>query len=438
MPRFLVRSPQYRPLMDGDSTPLGDVQVSQDGNEWAVIDVDDEQTLVDAVNDGRVVEYKPESVLHILGTMRPKVPAIKRFGDVYFNPSSIANRMGLDFPTWGITPEWQNIVQSGREIIVGVADTGRPSPAAMEAHAPGVEVIHVWGGEDRHGHQTACVLRIVGKKGVLNKARRIVTATALPGAGGAGTTTDIVNAIRALRNWRGANGERVSVISLSLGMDARDGVIDREIIDTQNQGVICSAAMGNSGWNIRSTGTPAAVCLFAWGATTFGGNQPAIFTTGGSNLPEETATGPGEDVGLAHLDGGYGDGDGTSFSNPVGAGTIAGSLAAGWSVSKIKEYYQSHQRAFNPQRRVGLLQLNASDFGEVNNPMPEVDHYFDEITWRAQEMDMRIAQSQNFRQALENGTMTWDNLFNDNLGPGRDLMREITELAQSGKASAAV
>lgn len=344
--------------------------------------------------------------------------------------------MGLDFPVWGITPEWQEIVQSGREIIVGVADTGRPTAAAMEAHAPGVQVIHVYGGEDRHGHQTACVLRIVGTKGVLNRARRIVTATALPGAGGAGTTSDIVNAIRALRNWRGPNGERVSIISLSLGMDGRDGVIDREIIDTQNQGVICSAAMGNSGWYIKSTGTPAAVCLFAWGATTFDGSQPASFSTGGSNLPEEKGTGPGKDVGLAHLDGGYGVGDGTSFSNPVGAATVAGGLGVGWTTSQILEYYQTHQKSFSPPRRVGLLQLNAADFGEVTMPGPNVDHFFDEIIWRAQEMDNRLAQAQNFREALQNGTMDWDSLFNQSLGPSRDLMREITELANSGKVAA--
>lgn len=432
MPKFLVRSPQFRPLSDGDATPLGNIEVSQPGNEWTVIDVDDEQTLVDALNNGDIVDYKPESVLTVPpNEMHPK--ADTTFWGVVVRPHTLENRMGMDYPVWGITPEWQDIMDQSGDVIVGVADTGRPTAAAMEAHAPGVELIHVYGGEDTHGHQTACVLRIVGPRGVLRNAKKIVTAQALPN--GSGTTTDIVNSIRALRNWRGPNGERVSVISLSLGMDGRDGVIDREIIDTQNQGIICSAAMGNSGWNIRATGTPAAVCLFAWGATTFNGRQPASFSTGGSNLPEETATGPGENVGLAHLDGGYGTGSGTSFSNPTGAGVVAALSRYGWTVTQIKEYIKTHQIPFNPPRRVGLLKINVEDFQNGGGEVPgETDKYFDEIIWRAKEMDTRLAQAQNFREALQNGTMDWDTLFNSSLGPGRDLMREIGELANSGKA----
>lgn len=438
MAKYLVRAPQFRPLTDGDVSPVGEVVISQDGNEWTLQEVDDETILRQAQNQGDISDYKPESILTVLGEIHPKAePEMWGNGkgrSTKRKVEALENRMGVDFPTWGITPEWQDIVGDGTEIIVGVADTGRVPQAAMDAHAPGVEFIHVWGGDDKHGHQTACVLRIIGRNGVLNRARRIVTAQALPGANGAGTTQDIVNSIRALRNWRGPQGERVKVISLSLGMDQRDGVIDREIIDTQNEGVICSAAMGNSGWNIRSTGTPAAVCLFSWGATNFDGSQPASFSTGGSNLPEEDGTGPGENVGLAHLDGGYGTGNGTSFSNPVGAATIAGGLAVGMTVNAIKEYYGTHQKAFNPARRVGLLQLNAIDYAGGNTvPNPETSKFFDEIIWRAQEMDTRLAQAQNFREALQNGTMSWDNLFNSSLGPGRDLMREVVELANSGK-----
>lgn len=433
MAKYLVRSSQFRALSDGDSTSLGNIEISQPGNEWSLIEVDDEQKLQDAMSNGDIIEFKPESILTIpADEIHPKVepemwgkgkPGIVR---------TLENRMGLDFPTWGITPEWQDIIDSRGEIIVGVADTGKPTEAARNAHFPNVEVIHVWGGEDRHGHQTACVSRIVGPRAVLRNARRVVTTQALPGQGGSGTTTDIVNAIRALRNWRGSNGERVSVISLSLGMDGRDGVIDREIIDTQNQGVICSSAMGNSGWNIKATGTPAAVCLFAWGATTFDGRQPASFSTGGCNLPEETAPGPGENVGLAHLDGGYGTGSGTSFSNPVGAAIVAALLKYGWTIGQIKEYCRTHQIPFNPARRVGLLQLNVNDFIGVE-PMPDTNYYFDEIIWRQQEMDARLAQVQSARTQIENGLISWDTVFNDVLGPGRDLCRESVELANSGK-----
>jgi hypothetical protein len=77
--------------------------------------------------------------------------------------------------------------------------------------------------------------------------------------------------------------------------------------------------------------------------------------------------------------------------------------------------------------------LDSADFGTVEDGMDK-NHYFDEIIWRAQEMDGRIANAQNARAAIERGEMSWEELFSASLGPGRDLMREIAELGVSGKA----
>lgn len=437
MAKYMVRAPQFRPMSDGDSTSLGTIEISQPGNSWALVeitgtDTEVQQKINDAITQGQIIDFKPESTLYPLGVVYPPLRESRRFG--ILGARAVENRMGLDFSTIGITPEWQEIVQAASERIVAVCDTGRVPEAARDAHMPHVELIHVYGGNDTHGHSTACVSRIIGTRGVLNQRRRLITAQALPN--GSGTTTDIVNAIRAARNWRGPNGERVSVISLSLGMDGRDQIIDREIIDTQNQGVVCVAAIGNSGWNLSAAGTPVAVCNIGVGATVFDGTAPANFSSGGCNFVEETGPSPGQDVGLAHLDGGYGLGAGSSFSCPVIAAVTAGMLSLGWTITEINRYLLENQRAFNPPRRRGLIQLHIEDFRSENGgtPMPDTDHYFDEIKWRAQEMDNRLAQAQNFREALQNGTMDWDTLFNSNLGPGRDLMREIAELSVSGKA----
>lgn len=436
MVKYLVRSPQFRPLTDGDETPLGRVEFSQEGNEWTLVDIEGDELEVNqkinqAIENGQITDFQRESILTVQGVIDPPVKQSKRFG--ILGARQVENRMGLDFTTSGITAQWQDAVQKKSMIIVGVADTGRVPEAARAAHMQNVELIHVYGGNDTHGHQTACVSRIVGNRGVLNKARRLITAQALPN--GRGTTSDIVGAIRAIYNWRGANGERVSVLSLSLGMDGRDPIIDREILDVQAGGMKCVAAMGNSGWGIRSTGTPAAVCLFNAGATLFDGSAPAVFSTGGCNLPEETGAGPGQDVGLAHLDGGYGNGSGTSFSCPVLAALVAGMLDYGWTVSQIKEYLQSRQRPFIPPRRVGCIKLNAEDFGESEKPpVADINALMDEIIWRNQEVDARIEVAQLAREAIQNGTMTWEQLYGTELGPIRDLMREAIAIAQSGKA----
>jgi hypothetical protein len=308
--RFLVRAPLLRPLMDGDQSPLGEVAISQDGNEWAVLDIDGTPEeavakLAAAQRQGRVAAFQPENTFHALGTVTP----------------TDDNWMGRDFPICGVTPEWQAAVDGGAEVVLAIADTGAPPQAARDAHFSDVEIINVYGGQDAHGHSTFCISRMVGPRGVLPRCRKVICAQALPN--GQGTTTTVVQAIRA------AAAARPHVLSLSLG-GPRDPVIDREIQDAQAHGVPCSAAMGNDGWNARA-GSPVAVCRYGWGATTFDGTAPAVFSQGGCNLPEETGALPGQDVGGAHLDGGYGRGSGTSFSCPVGSAIVGAARKKGWA-----------------------------------------------------------------------------------------------------------
>lgn len=315
MVRFLVQSPRFRMLTDGDQTPLGDIVVSQPNNDWSVIEVDDEHDaavakLIEAQRAGRIVSFQPENVFKPMGVVFPQRALAEE------------NIMGYDFPTIGLTTEWQNAVDGGVDVTLAIADTGTPPYAAAAAHFPDVAIENVYGGEDTHGHETFCTSRMVGPRGALPRCRRLLSAQALPN--GSGTTTTVVQAIRAL--WQ----RNPRVISLSLG-GSRDAVIDGEINQAQGHGVPCSAAMGNSGWN-AIVGSPAAVARYAWGASTFDGGQPAVFTTGGCNWPQEAGAIPGQDVGGAHLDGGYGRGSGTSFSCPVGSAIVGAARSKGWSI----------------------------------------------------------------------------------------------------------
>lgn len=305
--RFLVRSPALRPLEIGDQLARYLVLATQADNEWAVVELPDAATAQALQTAGAILEYRPEATYEPLGYL-------------LVEPFQVENVMGIDFPTIGITPAWQAAVDYGRDVVLGIADTGMPPAAARAAHFPDVELVNVYGGADTHGHSTACISRMVGPRGVLPECRKVLVAQALPN--GSGSTTTVTQAIRALRE-AGAD-----VISLSLG-GPDDPVINREVEDAQARGVPCSAAMGNDGWNARA-GSPARVARYAWGATTFDGSRPASFTTGGCNLLEEEAAIPGEQVGVAHLDGGYGRANGTSFSCPVGSAIVAALRKKGW------------------------------------------------------------------------------------------------------------
>lgn len=306
MANWLVRHRVFRTASEGDTTPIGPIVITPENSDWAVVDVQDEATLKALIESGDV-EAMPENTFKPLGEIQP----------------TDTNIMGNDFPVIGVTPEWQASVDGGKDCVIGICDTGHPTQAAHDAHFPGVDIVPVFGTTDTHGHETFCVSRMVGPRGVLPACSKVISAQALPN--GSGSTTTVVQALRACR---GAT-PRPDVISLSLG-GPRDPVIDAEVQACTAAGVPCSVAIGNDGPG-ASIGTPAAVAPYVWGATTFDGQAPASFSTGGCNLPEETAAIPGDNVGGAHLDGGYGIGSGTSFSCPVGSALVAAYVRKGYT-----------------------------------------------------------------------------------------------------------
>jgi hypothetical protein len=354
--RFLVRSPQVKAMDAGDAlhthayrgvpTSLT-VTASQPGNEYAIVSIeaDDDQhaeAKMQAIKaDGVIEHYEQEPEYHPLG----------------FVGAAEENTMGQDFPLVGVTPEWQAAVNYGEGLIIGLADTGEPPQAARDAFFSETPWAIALPGADTVGHGTACASRIAGIHGVLPKAG-LVFACALPG--GRGTTTTVVAAVRALAD------ARVSIISMSLG-GTTDPVMDGEIIRAEQMGVVCSAAAGNDGWS-ATPGSPARACQFIWGATTLDGSAPAGFSSGGCNWELETGAIPGDNVGLAHLDGGYGVGSGTSFACPVGSALVAAALPIRDKLGSLQSYFKSHQIPFEPAHKRGRIMVQLSDFDEAAPP----------------------------------------------------------------------
>lgn len=300
MPNYVIESAQIVPLVSGDvlrfeNTAIGlQVLASIPGSPVASIslglpDQQSENFLAEMQKRGEIISFREEHVDY------------KPLGAVIHVSQ---NTMGEQFEVCGATDWWVEKVGSGAGQVMGIADTGAPPQAARDAY--NLQGESVYGGEDSHGHATACSSIAGGAYGVL-PALKFKWAQALPN--GSGSETTVANAIRALAD------AGCDIINLSLG-GSLSGLIDAAVAYAQAKGIPCGAAAGNSGPGAQ-IGSPARACMFVWGATTRDGRASASFSSGGNNWPEQTGAVPGENVGVAHLDGGYGVGSGTSFAAPM-------------------------------------------------------------------------------------------------------------------------
>jgi hypothetical protein len=309
------------------------------------------------------------------------------------------------FPTVGIPKD------ALLDVCMGIADTGTPPAAAQDGPLSEYTITSLDGATDTVGHATACVSCMF--------ARRIVCAQALPN--GSGSESSIARAIRALADY-----PEVKVINLSLGFPGqnppRSVIIDGAVAYTQSKGILCGAAAGNSGWN-AGVGSPQAVCDFVWGASTLDGSAPATFSSGGSNWDIETGAIPGQGVGVAHLDGGYGLADGTSFSAPLGNSlALAMYERNAWLPNTIRGYVAEHMRAYSPPRKRGLVVVNADDLGLGAESPGTSPGWRDEIDGIASEV-WRIANDAQLE--ADNGNL-WAGV--NGLGPVKDYMDQIKAL----------
>jgi hypothetical protein len=224
----------------------------------------------------------------------------------------LENIMGRDFPIIGVTPQWQELVKYGEGIPIAIADTGTPPRAALDAWFNEVTIVSLDNIIDTHGHATGCGSRTGGLLGVLRKCLLSFVA-AIPN--GSGSSATVANAFKRCAD------AKIKYVNASLG-GPPDRVISDMVRYAQSQGTIIICAAGNDG--ARATiGAPADAARIVVGATTFDGTSSAPFSSGLNMWSIEDCATPGHNVGLAHLDGGYGTGSGTSFSAPVVTAIVA-------------------------------------------------------------------------------------------------------------------
>jgi major intracellular serine protease len=112
--------------------------------------------------------------------------------------------------------------------------------------------------QDHNGHGTHCAGTIAGVEndsgvvGVAPEAKLLIGKVL--NRNGSGSYRDITNGIKWATKWEGKNGEKVRIISMSLGGTYNDSNLENAILEACAKGIIVVVASGNEGDNDRQGG----------------------------------------------------------------------------------------------------------------------------------------------------------------------------------------
>lgn len=180
---------------------------------------------------------------------------------------------------------------------------------------------------DNNGHGTHVAGTIAASEngaGVVGAAPKadLLVLKALKGDG-SGQMDWIIRAIDYAREWRGAEGQKVRIISMSLGGPEHIPALHRAVINAVNADISVVCAAGNEGDGRSSTDEfayPGAYNeVIQVGAVTFR-KQLSDFT---NTNDEIDLVAPGVDILSTYLDGSYARLSGTSMAAPHVAGGLA-------------------------------------------------------------------------------------------------------------------
>jgi major intracellular serine protease len=146
---------------------------------------------------------------------------------------------------------WEQEDERGKGVVVAVLDTG------CDVNHPDLKD-NIIGGknftnegradnyDDGNGHGTHCcgTIGANGKiKGVAPECSLLIGKVL--DRNGSGAYYQITEGIKWATNWKGANGERVRIISMSLGGAYNDKKMEKAILEACSKGIIVVVASGN-------------------------------------------------------------------------------------------------------------------------------------------------------------------------------------------------
>lgn len=233
----------------------------------------------------------------------------------------------------------------GQGVIVCVIDSG------INAHAELAGKL-ITPAQDTKGHGTSCASLIAGTNIGIAPECRI-----LPYKRQDDYLTSIVAGMQYARNWRGPQGEKVNIISLSASSSSNYAGIVEEVKACEAAGILVVCSSGNTG--CKDITYPAACDETLTAGAVSNKREFAGWASWGKMLDvvwygEKVVTASGQDD--------YMLSDGTSFSTPVVAG-----MAALW-YCKFKSLMGKWP---DPRQCKEALMMSAMDLG-----LPGDDEYF--------------------------------------------------------------
>lgn len=294
---------------------------------------------------------------------------------------SVANEI-----PWGVklmqAPEVWEEGEKGEGIVICILDTGidKGHPDLRDNIIGGRNFSDSGSAEDysdRNGHGThvagtiAAVENENGVVGVAPKSKLLIGKVL--GDDGSGSYKSIINGIRWATNWRGNNGERVRIISMSLGGSYNDPRQYKAILEACSEGIMVICAAGNEGdadENTYEYGYPA---LYNETISVAACDENRKLASFSNNNLQVDVIGAGVKVLSTYPQSQYAVLSGTSMATPH----ISGALAL---VIKIGE--KQFKRTLTTQEIFGLLAKCCCSLGyqksSEGNGLPELTNLFKE------------------------------------------------------------
>lgn len=177
-----------------------------------------------------------------------------------------------------------------------------------------------------HGtHVAGTIAATENQKGVLGVApkSKLLIIKVLAGEQGSGAYEWIINGINYAVNWQGPNGEKVRVISMSLGGPQDIPELHDAVKNAVNKDILVVCAAGNGGDNRHDTDE-----------RSFPGSYQEVVEVGAVDLNKQIAefsesnlyvdlVAPGEGILSTYINGGYATLRGTSMATPHVSGGAA-------------------------------------------------------------------------------------------------------------------
>lgn len=245
------------------------------------------------------------------------------------------HNMANEIP-WGVqmiqAPDLWAKNEKGAGVVVAILDTGidinhpdLKDQIIAGRNFTGTGAVDNFDDDNGHGTHVAGTIAAAengsGVVGVAPEAKLLIGKVL--GKDGSGSYQNITKGIKWATDWQGKNGEKVRIISMSLGGSYNDPRMYRAILDAVAKGIIVVVASGNEGDNNQSTYEYGYPALYNEAVTVAACDQNKKLASFSNNSLEVDIIAGGVNVLSTYPKSQYATLSGTSMATPHISGALA-------------------------------------------------------------------------------------------------------------------